>query len=141
MGNFIIYNIKTKAGWNLDKNCVKIILITQRNLNLQNSHKWVNYEGKVKSKKKWKNKTSHGKGKMYFSVQRGSKWWLATKKVKKYEIPCRGSKVETLHLHWLWSQFQNFTTLKYLHGFLKNFLFRPYEKIILRLFSKLSYSP
>ena len=67
MGNFIIYNIKTKAGWNLDKHGVKRILITQRNLNLQNSHKWVNYEGKVKCQKK--NKTSHGKGKMYFSVQ------------------------------------------------------------------------
>ena len=62
MGNFIIYNIKKKAGWNLDKHGVKRILITQKNLNLQNSHKWVNYEGKVKSKK---NKTSHGKGKMY----------------------------------------------------------------------------
>ena len=57
MGNFIIYNIKTKAGWNLDKHGVKRILITQRNLNLQNSHKWVNYEGKVKSKKnKWQRK-------------------------------------------------------------------------------------
>ena len=54
MGNFIIYNIKTKAGWNLDKHGVKRILITQRNLNLKNSYKWVNYEGKVKSKIKIK---------------------------------------------------------------------------------------
>ena len=71
MGNFIIYNIKTKAGWNLDKNCVKIILITQRNLNLQNSHKWVNYEGKVKSKKNEKIKLLMAKERCIFLYRGG----------------------------------------------------------------------